>query len=191
MKSSSQITNLVTAVLIVQLGISSIVKANETSAPVAAPITKPYRTFITIQRYNLEHSGNPGTAIQNAKLEISFSDGTQAVLPENGHYWPINNGQSQEINRTFEVPPALIQSDTTLLSLKMIRSGSKTSPCEFKIEQIPQFNRAYICRTDVAAQTQQHKAEDRIVKESVEIRVFTDRNTPASELPKNAIALTK
>ena len=150
---------------------------------------KPYRTFVTIQRYNLESTGSQSQGINNSRLEIKFSDGSKAALPESGHYWPIGQGQTQEVNRTFEIPWSMIQNDSTHFTIQMVRSGTKLAPCEFAVEQISQFNRAYVCHTDVAAQTEMKIPSDRIVKESVQIRVFSDRNSTPNEIPKDAIAL--
>lgn len=173
-------------------GLNSSVRAEE---PTTEPVTqiikevKPFRTFVTVQKYNLENSGKASDKIFNAKIEISFPNGTKIILPEGGHRWPISNGQSQEINRTFEVPWALVQSDATKFTISIIRSGATLAPCEFAVEQLSQFNRGYVCRTDAGFQTDQGVPQDKIVRESVHVRVFTDKNSTPTEIPKDAIAL--
>lgn len=151
---------------------------------------KPFRTFVTIKKYNLENNGLPSKPISNVKLEIKFPGGNQIELPEGGHFWSIGNNQSQEINRTFEIPYSMIRNDGFALELTMIRKGKKILPCKFEISRLSQFNRSYICRTDVAFQmNQQHLTEEKISKEAVEIRVFSDLNSPPKEIPKDVIAL--
>jgi len=152
-------------------------------------LVKPYRTFVTVKKYILENNGIPSKPISNVRLEIKFPGGTRAQLPEGGHYWSIGNNQSQEINRTFELPFALIQNDGFNFELTMVRSGKKILPCRFEVAQLSQFNRSYVCRTDVAFQQNQQIPQDKIAKEAVEIRVFSDLNSPQAELPKDAIAL--
>lgn len=180
------------------LGLAAAVGVNFPShaeEPAQEPVTqvikeiKPFRTFITIQKYNLENSGKASDKIFNVRLELTFSNGTKVTLPEGGHRWPIGNGQSQEINRTFELPWSLIQSDSARFSVAILRSGATVAPCEFSAEQLSQFNRGYICHTDAGFQADQGVPQDKVVREGVHVRVFTDRNSPAAELPKDAIAL--
>jgi hypothetical protein len=163
--------------------------------PITEPVTqvikevKPFRTFITIQKYNLENSGKSADKTFNARIELSFPNGSTVTLPEGGHRWPIGNGQSQEINRTFEVPWSLVQSDSTKFTVAILRSGSTIAPCEFSAEQLSQFNRGYVCHTDAGIQADQGTPQDKIIRESVFVRVFTDRNSNPTEVPKDAIAL--
>lgn len=158
-----------------------------TSEPV---ITKPYRAFITIKKYNLENNGIPSKPISNVKLELSFPSGHKVELPEGGHYWSIGNNQSQEINRTFEVPFAYVQKDGFSFELKMVRKGKTILPCRFDVARLSQFNRTYVCRTDIAFQlNQQNLPEDKVAKEAVEVRVFSDINSLPAEIPKDVIAL--
>lgn len=153
-------------------------------------LTKPFRTFVTIKKYNLENNGNSSKPISNVKLEIKFPGGNEIELPEAGHFWSIGNNQSQEINRTFEIPFSMIRNDGFSLELTMVRKGKKILPCKFEIARISQFNRSYVCRTDVAFQmNQQHLSEERVSKEAVEIRVFSDLNSTPTEIPKDVIAL--
>lgn len=153
-------------------------------------ITKPYRTFVTIKKYNLENNGIPSKPISNVKLEISFPGGHKVELPEGGHYWSIGNNQSQEINRTFEVPFSVIQKDSFSFELTMIRKGKKILPCHFEVARLSQFNRSYVCRTDVAFQmNQQNLPEEKVAKEAIEVRVFSDVNSMPAEIPKDVIAL--
>lgn len=162
----------------------------ETSPSSEPVITKPYRTFVTIKKYNLENNGIPSKPISNVKLELTFPGGHKVGLPEGGNYWSIGNNQSQEINRTFEVPFAYIQKDGFSFELTMIRKGKKILPCKFEVARLSQFNRSYVCRTDVAFQTnQQHVPEEKVAKEAIEVRVFSDANSTPSEIPKDVIAL--
>lgn len=183
-------TVLLTLIAALGLGFNA---QSEEQAP--EPVTqvikevKPFRTFLTIQKYNLENSGKSQDKIFNAKIEISFPNGSKVTLPESGHRWPIGNGQSQEINRTFEIPWAFVQSDATRFTVSITRSGATIAPCEFSVEQLSQFNRGYVCRTDAAFQAEQGTPQEKIVRESVHVRVFTDRNATPNEIPKDAIAL--
>ena len=162
----------------------------ETETVAEPVITKPYRTFVTIKKYNLENNGIPSKPISNVKLEISFPGGHKVDLPEGGHYWSIGNNQSQEINRTFEIPFSHIQKDGFSFELTMVRKGKKILPCRFDVARLSQFNRSYVCRTDVAFQTnQQHLADEKVAKEAIEIRVFSDINSTPAEIPKDVIAL--
>jgi len=178
--------------LIIATGLNITAHAEtESTQPITGVITeiKPFRTFITIQKYNLETSGKALDKTFNARLEISFADGNKITLPEEGRRWPIANGQSQEINRTFEIPWAFVQSDSTKFTVSILRSGVTISPCEFSAEQLSQFNRGYICHTDASIQAEQGIDQEKIVRESVYVRLFTDRNSNPREIPKDAIAL--
>lgn len=147
---------------------------------------KPYRTFVNIQRYNLEQMGSSTDAIANVRLELMLPNGTQVMLPESGQYWPIGNQQTQEINRTFEIPWKWMRNDGFKMTIQMVRRGSEMLPCKFDVVQLSQFNRSYVCHTDVQWQIAHEKVTDTTAaKEGVQIRVFTDLNSPASEIPKN------
>jgi hypothetical protein len=148
---------------------------------------KPYRTFLTIQRYNMENNGEPSSPISNVRLEVTWPNGTKMVLPEGGQYWPIGNGQVQEINRTFELPWNMITNDGFKFEVQMIRKGSKMAPCQFEIVQLSQFNRGYVCHTDLNAQT--NLAPENMDKEGIQVRVFTDLNSEKKEVPNDALAL--
>jgi len=153
-------------------------------------VIKPYRTFVTIKKYNLENSGTPSRPISNVKLAIKFPNGNTLELPEGGHYWSIGNLQSQEINRTFEIPFSHIQNDGFGFEITMIRKGKKILPCKFQVNRLSQFNRSYVCRTDVAYQmNQQNIPDEKVAKEAIEIRVFSDKNSLPKEIPNDAIAL--
>jgi len=165
-------------------------KTSESQSNGQITLNKSFRTFVTIKKYNLENSGNPTKPISNVKLEVKFPNGNEIELPEGGHFWSIGNNQSQEINRTFEIPSSMIRNDGFSLELTMIRKGKKILPCKFEISRLSQFNRSYVCRTDVAFQlNQQHLSEEKVSKEAIEIRVFSDLNSPPSEIPKDVIAL--
>jgi hypothetical protein len=177
-------------VFVLGLAIVSTKAIPETEANPELAITKPYRTFVTIKKYNLENSGIPSKPVSNVKLEISFPGGHKLELPEGGHYWSIGNNQSQDINRTFEIPYAFIQKDGFSFELTMVRKGKKILPCRFEVARLSQFNRSYVCRTDVAFQmNQQSVPEEKVAKEAIEVRVFSDINSTPAEIPKDAIAL--
>lgn len=162
---------------------------NAPVAPGAAPVT-PFRTFITLQRYTLEKSGNNPNGISNVRLEITFPNGGKMNLPEGGQYWPIGDGQVQEIGRTYEIPWAYIQKDGFKFSVQMVRKGSPMLPCNFEVAQLSEFNRSYVCKTDLGWQTTQGIREDKMAVEGMQVRVFTDKNSPANEVPKEAMVTT-
>src|SRR5262245_18442458 len=96
-----------------------LMAANAQAAAPSAPVggapqyaqIKPYRVFITVQSYVMENSGDPKNPISNVRLEAAFPGEKKFELPEGGQYWPIGNGQKQEINRTYELPFAAIKDD--------------------------------------------------------------------------------
>jgi hypothetical protein len=156
----------------------------------AAPVlNKPFRTFVTIQRYTVENNGEPSNPISNVRLEITFPNGNKVTLPEGGQYWPIGNGQVQEINRTFEIPYSYISKDGFKMTIQMYRKGAKMFPCNFHVTALSQFNRAYVCKVDEGFQRRSRIAEQYIDREGVQLRVFTDLNSEPGEIPTDAIAL--
>jgi len=161
----------------------------EQTAPAAPVVAKPFRTFIAIQSYIMETNGDPKNPISNVRLEVKFPGDKHFQLPESGQYWPMGNGQTQEINRVFELPTEAVQNDGFNFVIQMVRKGSKMLPCQFQVTQLSQYNRAYFCHTDVEWQVSQKFPEEKLNKEGIQIRVFTDRNTPSKEIPKDAIAL--
>ena len=62
-------------------------------------------------------------------------------------------------------------------------------PCDFEVTSLSQFNRSYVCHTDINWQTNQKIAADRIDKEGIQIRAFTDKNSQPKEIPQDTIAL--
>lgn len=150
---------------------------------------KPYRTFITVQRYNMESNGEEGNTISNVKLDITLPNGKTIELPGNSQYWPISNGQSQEINQTYEIPTKYIQQDGFKFKIQMLRKGAKFLPCEFDVVSLSEFNRSYVCRVDIGWQQQKGIPEEKLNKEAIQIRIFTDLNSPAKEIPTNAIVM--
>lgn len=163
--------------------------ATAPTQPAAIPAATPYRTFITIQKYTIENNGEASQAMSNVRLEITFPNGSKVNLPENGQYWPIGNGQAQEINRTFELPFSFVKNDGFQFRIQMVRQGGRLLPCEFDVTTLSAFNRSYVCHTDVNWQIDQKVANERIDKEGVQIRVFTDKNSQPNEVPQNSIAL--
>jgi len=167
-----------------QAAVSSVPGAEAPKLP-----TKPYRTWIAIQRYNMENNGETNQPISNVRLEVKFPNGQKLQLPESGQFWPIGNGQVQEINRTFEVPWAWVQNDGFVFEVQMIRKGSEFLPCRFEVATLSQFNRAYVCKTDTAWQTNNRVSAEQMDKESIQVRVFTDLNSKPNEIPNDSIAL--
>lgn len=162
--------------------------ANGIQAGAASVPVTPYRTWLTLEGFVMENNGDPENPISNVRLEVTFPQGQKLELPGNGQYWTIGNGQVQEIKQTFELPWSAIQADGFQFTVQMVRKGSELLPCKFDIKQLSQFNRKYFCHTDVAWQLNQKLPENKIEKEGIEVRVFTDKNTPAKEFPKEAIA---
>ncbi len=156
----------------------------------AAPskVLTPFRTFVTVQRYTLEKSGNAAGSISNARIDITFPNGGKLPLPEGGQFWPIGDGQVQEINRTYEIPWNLVQQDGFKFKIQMVRKGSPMNPCEFDVRELSQFNRTYVCKTDVGWQAANGIPEDRQALEGLQARVFSDTNSDPQELPREAIA---
>ncbi|MBI4403428.1 MAG: hypothetical protein HY537_04665 [Deltaproteobacteria bacterium] len=155
----------------------------QASAPAPVIPSGPYRTFITVQRYNMENSGS-SDPISNVKLEIIFPSGSKLELPGSGQYWPIGNGQSQEINRTYELPWQAINADGFKFSVQMLRKGEQYLPCNFDVKDLSQFDRSYICRTDTGWQLNKGIAEEQLDKEGIQVRIFTDRNATPAEIAR-------
>lgn len=150
---------------------------------------KPLRTFLTIQRYHIKRNGNPQQPISNIKLELVLADGKRRNLPEGGQFWTIGNQQVQEINRTFEIPQDHLKDDGMKFQVQMIHKGTEILPCLFDVVEISQFNRTYLCHTDVGAQRSKGIPEEDVHEEGIQVRIFTDKNSPAIEIPKDVIAI--
>jgi hypothetical protein len=161
-----------------------------TQAPVFAKIA-PYRTWITVENFEMIQNGDAKNPISNVKMEVLLPGGTKFELPEGGQFWTIGNGQKQDIKRTYELPWSTIQNDGFNFVVQMVRKGSKMLPCNFTVNQLSQYNRSYFCHTDLQWQMDQKFPEDKLDKEGIQIRVWTDRNTPVKEQPKDALALKK
>lgn len=150
---------------------------------------KPSHYYIQLQRYNIKNSGRKDNAISNVRLSVTFPNKSQTNLPENGQYWPIGNGQVQEINRTYELPAQYVQNDEFKFQIQMDNKGNPFLPCEFDVTQISQFNRAYVCSVDVGWQKAHGVKDEDLDEEAIQIRVFTDLNSDKKEIPPDAIAL--
>lgn len=150
---------------------------------------KPFRTFITLKSYHLAQSGNtaPEHSIQ-LKLKL---EGQEALpLPQKDLSWTLSNGGTQTIDQTFEIPFEAISSDSFSFEVQMLREGKKIEPCRFTVTQLSQYNRNYICRSDVNYQLhKQNLPQDKISKEAIEVRVFTSLKTKKKEIPRQVIAL--
>ncbi len=165
-------------------GSPAIANAEAPKAP-----AKPYRTWITVQRYNMEQNGEENQPISNVRLEVTFPNGQKLSLPESGQFWPIGNGQVQEINRNYEIPYAWVSNDGFVFTVQMNRKGTVLLPCKFEVATLSQFNRSYVCRTDTGWQASNHVPAEKHDKESIQIRIFTDLNSKPNEIPNDAIAL--
>jgi len=156
------------------------------AAQAQAAQIKPYKTFVTIQGYTVENNGEVSNPISDVRLEIQFPDGSEEGAkyqwPQGGQFVQIANGLTKNIDQTYEIPWENIQNDGFKFKVQMVRKGTKFLPCEFDVAQLSQFNRAYICRTDVQWQTNNHTPDTELDKEAVQVRVFTDRNSTAKEL---------
>lgn len=170
---------------------SDEVKPAETGIVEQAPTLTitPYRTFLTVTKYNLIKTGRPDQRISNVRLEIEFPDKAKVQLPGKGQYWTIGDGQVQEIQSTFEIPFEYLKNDGFILTVQMDRKSAWIKPCRIEITELSRFNRTYTCRTDVGWQRQRKIPEENFDLEEVELRVFTDKNTPAREIPSQPIAL--
>lgn len=150
---------------------------------------KPYRTFITVQRYNMEQSGDSSNPISNVRIDIKFPNKHMVELPGAGQFWPIGNGQVQEINRSYELPYAYVQNDGFKFEIQMYRKGDDFLPCLFDVVQLSEFNRAYVCHTDLGWQSGQNIPAEKQDKEAIQVRVFTDLNSKPNEIPSDSLAL--
>lgn len=164
--------------------------ANSTQTQLPAPAAlEPFRTFITVQRYTMEQNGEAANPVSNVRVQVTFPNGQKLALPEGNQWWPIGNGQVQEINRTFEIPFTMVSNDGFKFEVQMERKGSKMLPCIFDVSQLSQFNRAYTCHTDIAWQQNQKMTEDKLDREGIQVRVFTSRNSEPKDIPTSAIAI--
>lgn len=155
----------------------SIPKDNNVAPAQAAgapKVIKPYQSFITVQNYSLQNSGRAGNKIENVHLELTFPNGKKIVLPEGGQDWPIANGQMQPININYLLPYKFIEKDGFTFTVQIVRRGADLQPCVFKVEQLSEFNRSYVCHTDQAWQQSQRMSDDQMDKEAVQVRVSTD-----------------
>jgi len=150
---------------------------------------KPFRTFITLKSYHIAQSGN-SLPEHNIQLKLKLEGQEALPLPQKDLSWTIANGGTQTINQTFEIPFEALQSDSFSFELQMIRKGKKIDPCRFTVSHVSQYNRSYVCRSDVNHQLhKQNLPLEKISKEAVEIRVFTSLKTKKKEIPRQVIAL--
>lgn len=154
---------------------------------------EPFRTFLNIQRFTIESNGESENPISNVRLELKFNKETEnetiIKLPGGDQYWPIGDGQVQDIGQTFEVPWAFIQKDGFNFEMQIIRKGTRFLPCKFEVTQLSQFNRSYVCRSDINWQRKENYTEEELDREAVQIRIFTDKNSPKKEIPQEALAI--
>lgn len=158
----------------------------------AASLAQPFRTWVALEGFIMESNGDPANPISSVRLAVTMPGKLRLDLPGNGQYWTIGNGQMQEIHQIVEIPwEAVSASDGFPFRVQIVRKGSTLLPCEFQVTQLSQFNRKYFCHTDVNWQISQNVPEENLEKEGIEVRVFTDKNTPANELPKEVLAMGK
>lgn len=158
------------------------------SSPAIAQV-KPYRTFIEVARYNMENNGESNNPISNVRIVVTFPNQQKIQLPEGGQWWPIGNGQAQEIHKFYELPFSYIQNDGFKFSIQMERKGSLMLPCNFEVITLSQFNRSYTCHTDLNWQQNERISPENFDKEGIQVRVFTDQNSEKKEIPGNALMI--
>jgi len=150
---------------------------------------KSFRTFVTLKSYHLAQSGNalPNHHIQ---LKVKLGEKETSSLPQRELAWTLPTGGTKAINQTFEIPFEVLSSDSFSFEVQMLREGKTIEPCRFAVTQVSQYNRNYVCRSDVNHQTRnQNLPSNKISKEAIEVRVFTSLNTPKKEIPRQVIAL--
>jgi len=151
--------------------------------------TKSFRTFVTLKSYRLEQSGNSLTK-HNIQLKVKLGEKEASSLPQRELAWTLPTGSTQAINQTFEIPFEALSSDHFSFEVQMLRDGKTIEPCRFLVTQVSQYNRNYVCRSDLNHQTQkQNLPLTKISKEAIEVRVFTSLNIPKREIPQKVIAL--
>ncbi|NBX81588.1 hypothetical protein EBQ90_00645 [bacterium] len=154
--------------------------------------SKPFRTFVTVKGYHQESNGHLKKPESLVRLEVQLPNGQTVGLPENNQFWTVSNQQSQEVEQTFEVPYEWVHGDGFTFQIKMIQSGKDILPCQFQVSRLSEYNRTYFCRTDVNFQTNQLRVpEQKLVKQAVEVRVFSDLNSSPKEIPKKFLAYAK
>ncbi len=178
------------ALLLIASGRNSYAEKDSLQVIPPIPVIKPYRTFIHIQRFTEDNTGDIKHPIANAKLRVQFPNGKQIELPESGGYWPVGNGQVQEINRIYELPWEFIKNDGFKFSITMVNKRSKIKPCEYEVSNLSEYNRSYVCRIDEDWQRKKRIPEDQLDREAVQIRVFAvHEHSSKTETPKDSIAI--
>jgi len=151
-----------------------------------------YRAYVTLKAYHQEQNGNPKNPESQVRVQITFPDQKKIELPDRNRFWSVKDKQTQDINETFEVPQEFIQNDGFSFEVAIIDKGKEIVPCQIRVNQLSQFNRNYFCRTDVNAQANQQKIqEEKLAKQAVELRVFSDVNSSSKEIPKKLLALKR
>jgi len=179
-----------TLLVIVALGLSGCTKSNQAIFDEAetqaladkTPIkeSKPHRSFITIQEYQIEQNGGTDP-ISNVRLEVFFPNRGELKLPGGNEYWPIGEGQVQPIGQTFEVPWTYVRRDGFTFLVQIERKGAWYKPCIFRVARLSEFNREYICRVDLAWQTKSGIPDEKLDKQGIKVRVFTDKHPSKME----------
>ena len=151
-----------------------------------------YKAYVTVKAYHQEYNGSAKRPDSQVRVQIHFPDQKKIELPSSDQFWSVSNKQTQDINETFEVPQEFLVADGFSFEVSIIEKGKDIQPCKVKVNQLSQFNRTYFCRTDVNAQVNQlHLKEDKVAKQAVELRVFSDINSTSKEIPRKLVALKK
>ncbi|NBX93353.1 MAG: hypothetical protein EB078_05310 [Proteobacteria bacterium] len=178
------------SLILLRLFFLSSTAISETPENTKLVTSKPYRTFITIKAVNQEQPLKKAEESAQIRLELQLPGRKPVFLPEKNKFWTLRKSESQKVEQTFEIPYAVIQNDGFQFDVTMVKKGKTIQPCHFEVKELSQFNRTYFCRTDVNFQlNQQHIREDKITKQEVEIRVFSDVNTHSKDLPKKLASL--
>jgi hypothetical protein len=141
---------------------------------------KSFRTFVTIKAL---HSEAPGVSSPNSsevRLQIKLPDGRTLKLRE------------KDIQRSFEIPFDFVKQDSFGMEVALVRKGKNILPCQITVHQLSQYNRSYRCQTDVGFQiNQQYIPENKVTREGVELRVFTDAQSDKKEIPRKLLAFDR
>lgn len=159
------------------------------AAAVAASNSLPYRTFVILESFANDKIESTANLPAETRVEVSFPNGTKTAFPAENEFWKIAVGEKQEINRTFEIPLRYIHGEKFEIRVQMIIPGQEVDPCLITVQNVPQFNREYVCKTDVPEQLKSKHSFNKLVNQKLRLRVVTDVNSEATRLPEGAVAL--
>jgi hypothetical protein len=138
---------------------------------------KSFRTFVTVKAL---YHGDGGVSSPNnseVRLQIKLPDGRTLKLRE------------KNIDQSFEIPFDFVKQDSFGMEVALVKKGKNILPCQITVYQLSQYNRSYRCQTDVGFQiNQQHVPENKVTREGVVFRVFTDAQSDKKEIPRKLLA---